>query len=177
MTNGEEKEKLKERLKKKSIDYFGLTEDCSKGGFILEDGKMLDFSNRFYTGEKGSFKRLEHDTIGFVDPPNTKTGITGIAKYIEDTGSIRFINNRHLNYIEIPEGITKKQYDKMEDCICMNKPKHFAVDKTEEVQPSVMQTHGEDFDSSGDCVEDFKELKKQIAKIERRKKDPKVAKK
>lgn len=156
--NGEEKEKLK----KKAIERYGLTDNCRRAGFILDDGKMLDFGK----GDE-KYRVTEHETIGTIDPSNMASGLTGINRFIDKTESIRISTLGKSNIYGIPKQLTKKQEDKIEDCICQTKPNYLGAEKYDNISSGVWKSIYEDFDTSGDCIEDSKELKKKIAKIQR----------
>lgn len=53
----------KDKLIKKCIKEFGLTEDPCEGGFLLENGKFLDFSGKREGGPPG-VRSYDHRDIG-----------------------------------------------------------------------------------------------------------------
>lgn len=155
----------KEKLKKDAIKHFGLTDNCRKAGFILDDGKMLDFTDLY----DPNGERMDHTMIGQIQDKE----ISKPDDFIEKTDSIRFYQTKKSMAIDIPDKVTKAQLDKVEDCICQNKGKYLIVSRYEQKEYGypMFKRITEDFDSSGDCMQDSKELKKRVAKIDRRKKE------
>lgn len=92
-------EKQKEGVIEKAIEYFGLTDNYLEAGYMLPDGKLLDFSGRHEAVgyEKGKPKRGERDYLAgqrsvdhrevqdIVDESEWKA----VEKFIDKTGAIR----------------------------------------------------------------------------------------
>lgn len=98
-------------LNKKAINFFGLTENENEAGYILQDGKMLDFSGRYnavgYENKKPknnepdylkNQRSIDHREINSIlNDKKRETRYDSIKEYGEETGSIR---------------LTKATYDK-----------------------------------------------------------------
>jgi GGDEF domain-containing protein len=76
-----------------AVDYFGTTDDPREAGYILDDGRMLDFSGKKDGGPAGT-RALDHREIGFVLPETERgnafadTG-TPMSQMGSNTGAIR----------------------------------------------------------------------------------------
>jgi len=76
-----------------AVDYFGTTDDPREAGYILDDGRMLDFSGKKEGGPAGT-RALDHREIGFVLPETERgnafadTG-TPMSQMGSNTGAIR----------------------------------------------------------------------------------------
>lgn len=86
-------------LEKKAAQYFGLTDDFNVAGYILNDGKMLDFSGVHWLDKdsyspkeiaqwkkQNNFRQVDHEDIFEIFPDGT-TGDT--RKQFMDRGNIR----------------------------------------------------------------------------------------
>jgi hypothetical protein len=86
-------------LEARAVEVFGVTEDPREAGFIMADGRMLDFSPRMH-GESGGWRSADHTDIGIafygdddrklVDMPAFGSGYGKVAWFQDKTGAIRF---------------------------------------------------------------------------------------
>lgn len=87
------------RVIQKAIGIFGITEDCGEGGFLLPDGRYLDFGIRAFeklypemkgkrtapTGYGQGRRHLDHDEID-----NLTSTVRNIEEFQEAANTIRF---------------------------------------------------------------------------------------
>lgn len=127
---------------KKAIDRYGYTENEKEAGYILKDGKMLDFSGRFHaTGyENKKPKKNEPDYLKnsrsedhrdirniFSEKEKEKdTGYDYIKDYGEKTGSARFTFINGDSNIEFFKKPTREQITRLKSIQYKNKGKIYA---------------------------------------------------
>jgi hypothetical protein len=98
-------------LEARAVEVFGVTEDPREAGFIMADGRMLDFSPRMH-GESGGWRSADHTEIGLafygdddrklVDMPAFESGFDRVAWFQDKTGAIRFSPESCAFYIRKP---------------------------------------------------------------------------
>ena len=78
-----------EKVKEKALKEFGLTNDFREAGYILKNGKLLDFSGKLQGGTPFS-RNLDHRDIW--QALDTGSGISGTDAmlFFEKQGNIRF---------------------------------------------------------------------------------------
>lgn len=94
--------KIENYLSKKSQNaknYFGITNDFSKAGFILENGEMLDFSDGYIQNEHSEIENV----VGNIDD------------YIIFNGVIRIGNKQETALLEVGKMPTNNQLYKIMD--------------------------------------------------------------
>ncbi len=69
-----------------AIDLFGLTDDPREAGYILPDGRMLDFSGKNQGGQPG-VRALDHRDVNAI---MSAGGTEGMNEFMRSTGAIRF---------------------------------------------------------------------------------------
>lgn len=81
----------KKKLVDKAVEVFGTTTNCKEAGYILEDGRMLDFSGKKQGGEAGS-RNLDHrEIVEAYDLPSAGlSGDDAMDYFTKSTNSIRF---------------------------------------------------------------------------------------
>lgn len=92
-----------------AINYFGLTTDGREAGYILPDGKMLDFSGKKEGGMPHERSR-DHSEIAFAfdainrEPPDFAKGV-----FAAQTGSLRITYLGYQLYVDIYAPLTEAQ--------------------------------------------------------------------
>jgi len=107
-------------LIEKSLKRFGTTDDIGKAGFIMPDGKMLNFSMR-----GGNFRDTEHRRVGFL----TQEGYNGIDfgpmyDWMLKTGGIRVTGNANRLFAEVAGKPNATQIKKITDEYNQNRKKY-----------------------------------------------------
>lgn len=107
-------------LIQKSIKKFGLTDNIRDAGFIMPDGKMLNFNLR-----GGSFRDTEHRRVAFL----TTEGYNGIDfgpmyDWMIKTGGVRVTGNQNRLYAEFAGKPTTTQIKKLTDEYNQNRNKY-----------------------------------------------------
>ena len=107
-------------LIEKTLKRFGTTEDIGKAGFIMPDGKMLNFSMR-----GGNFRDTEHRRVGFL----TKEGYNGVDfgpmyDWMLRTGGVRVTGNSNRLYAELAGKPNSTQIKKITDEYNQNRDKY-----------------------------------------------------
>ena len=107
-------------LIQKSIKKYGTTDDIGKAGFIMPDGKMLNFSMR-----GGNFRDTEHRRVGFL----TKEGYNGVDfgpmyDWMLRTGGVRVTGNANRLYAELAGKPNTTQIKKITDEYNQNRDKY-----------------------------------------------------
>ena len=107
-------------LIEKSLKRFGITDDIGKAGFIMPDGKMLNFSMR-----GGNFRDTEHRRVGFL----TQESYNGIDfgpmyDWMLKTGGIRVTGNANRLYAEVAGKPNATQIKKITDEYNQNRKKY-----------------------------------------------------
>ena len=99
----------------KAVKHFGLTVDFREAGFILPDGKMLDFSGRHWDRHvPGGWRTVSHDDLleADEDEPSSMEEIAG--KY----GMIRIYQCYGAEILSAPTGAQwKKLKELFEYCL------------------------------------------------------------
>jgi len=128
-----DKDDLKELIKN-AKKTFGLTNSCSRAGYILPDGSMIDFGDPY---DKNRDERtFEHWMIGKAlkeDYPTTAEEMNdlnlAIGEFVERTNSIRAIGGGTVYGVDLPyEEVTREQWNRVEDCSCHPRIKGLIVD-------------------------------------------------
>jgi len=107
-------------LIEKSLKRFGTTDDIGKAGFIMPDGKMLNFNMR-----GGNFRDTEHRRVGFL----TQEGYNGIDfgpmyDWMLKTGGIRVTGNANRLFAEVAGKPNATQIKKITDEYNQNRKKY-----------------------------------------------------
>ena len=107
-------------LIQKTLKKYSLTEDIRKAGFIMPDGKMLDFNLR-----GGSVRDTEHRRIGYLVDDNY-SGMTFGPMYdwMIRTGGIRVTGNQNRLVAELAGKPTTTQIRKIVDEYNNNRDKY-----------------------------------------------------
>ncbi len=102
--------KTSKKVLSKAIKLFGITETCADGGFLLHDGRLLDFKS-----SKGL--KFIHDAIAKVYGKNQKSPV---SRFMKETKSIRYYPMQNTTHLEIQaeNGINNKQASVLQKCIC-----------------------------------------------------------
>lgn len=100
---------LGEEVEQKAVDKFGLTDDFEKAGFLLKDGRMVDFTNT--KGGGGKDRIFMHADVEDVYKGTGNTG--DLQQFLEDTGAVRLsqytdLGGRHVS-IEAHGPLTQDQ--------------------------------------------------------------------
>lgn len=83
-----------------AIDELGLTDDMREAGFILADGRMLDFSGKIYDRRNAGKHLMDHSDIS----------VTGYDKYeFRDLGNVRVFAHSNGGNIDISTPPTREQ--------------------------------------------------------------------
>lgn len=129
----------------KALDEFGTTNDCSFGAYILPDGKLLDFEVAAGRGEHHNISAIYPEKVG---------AYKSIAKFLHDTGSIRFNHGQNTTWVEMSEKHepTFDQFEAVRACACRQglDPHRIIYDIYGEKEGFVYQ--------SGDVKSQFREL-------------------
>lgn len=106
-----------EGLQNKAIDYFKLTQRPSETGYILDNGKRLDFSGRYQSpsdyeiiggqyfpkqGKTDYFRNersVDHRTVNEI-MPDQQYGWDALASFIEKTGAIRYLQDVGASFVD-----------------------------------------------------------------------------
>ena len=107
-------------LIQKSIKKYGTTEDIREAGFIMPDGKMLNFNMR-----GGNFRDTEHRRVGFL----TTEGYNGVDfgpmyDWMLKTGGVRVTGNQNRLYAEFAGKPTTTQIKKLTDEYNQNRDRY-----------------------------------------------------
>lgn len=71
-----------------AVENFGITNDPREAGYILPDGRMLDFSGRHWGGGDGGSRIVEHNDISEVDGIEGG-GTDAMVEFMARTGAMR----------------------------------------------------------------------------------------
>ncbi|MCP3683489.1 MAG: hypothetical protein GY861_12450 [bacterium] len=78
-----------QKMARQAARYFGVTTDMRFGGYLREDGKMLDLSGRKQGNQYATGRGLDHREVGqFMDIDKHKSG-TANMQYFQSLGNIR----------------------------------------------------------------------------------------
>ena len=107
-------------LIQQSIKKYGTTEDIREAGFIMPDGKMLNFNMR-----GGNFRDTEHRRVGFL----TTEGYNGVDfgpmyDWMLKTGGVRVTGNQNRLYAEFAGKPTTTQIKKLTDEYNQNRDRY-----------------------------------------------------
>jgi len=114
----------KKQVYANSKKYFGTTQLCSAGGYILPDGTLLDFRNDVAKTLGQRSRRLEHEEIRW---PIMKAGCQiksnprNVA--IEELGLVRFHQTPSFMSLEMSELPNPEQIKRIEECLVQLEPK------------------------------------------------------
>jgi hypothetical protein len=81
-------------LEEKAIEYYGITGDHRKAGFILKDGTLIDFSEGYHE------RALDHRDVRNIMPENEihdNDYDNYVEPFIKDTGALRISNYGYWN--------------------------------------------------------------------------------
>jgi hypothetical protein len=99
------KEYDKDELEQAAIDNFGTTQRFAQAGYILSDGKLLDFG---YRGERGE----DHRAVEVLfEGEDYEPRFAAVELFCETTGAIRFMPE--VDGFDIFTMPTKKQFEVM----------------------------------------------------------------
>lgn len=176
-------EKKQKKLIDKAKEIFGITDICSRSGYILPDGEMLDFGNPDM--KNGGHYRTHSDIgeiysyfpeIESIKPKGQCFSGDYIDQWLKETGSIR-LSGCIGNFIiggEMfqPNTPTRKQMETLEYCTCMKPPEKIIIElsKCDKEGKYVPKTFSERV--SHDCVEPINDLNKKIKEWKKEKSVP-----
>lgn len=101
-------------LGKKAAEEFGLTDSIEEAGYILDDGKMLDFSGKAEGGPAG-VRYMDHRQIerihdaGYDQGEVMGTRSLNMYDYMNKTGALRVSDNGNSISINFTKPLTRKQ--------------------------------------------------------------------
>lgn len=124
-------------------DYFGVTKNPKEAGYLLPNGKMLNFSGvKFHAGTKGS-RSLDHTEIKlmFSDETDQPINIKSVAQFVE-MGAIRMQYDQEALNIDLGKLPTQQQIDQLYSLI--DKTEHVFVDITR-IENNQIKTESLDF--------------------------------
>lgn len=102
----------------KAVEYFGTTENFDDAGYILWDGRMLDFSP--YKEKYPNFIAMHHETISEVMGDEYESPVDAANAFI-GMGNVRILSTANLLNLPViedaPFGLTKEQYSRIWDFI------------------------------------------------------------
>lgn len=103
-----------EKLIEKAVKEFGITDNPSLAGFIIPDGRMLDFSSKGH----GGGRTRDHSEIGTIFSTKIKSisGHQAIEKF-GALGNIRLIYSTNSIAFDIYKRPTRDQYDTIDDIL------------------------------------------------------------
>lgn len=90
-------------LIEKAILHFGITKDAARAGFILPDGRFLDFS-----GGQGRCRAIDHRQVSVLY--NDLNGSDALVAFMRATGCIRVDYASSSISIDVSHEPTDKQY-------------------------------------------------------------------
>jgi len=133
-------------LIQQSIKKFGTTEDIREAGFIMPDGKMLNFNLR-----GGNFRDTEHRRVAFL----TTEGYNGVDfgpmyDWMLKTGGVRVTGNQNRLYAEFAGKPTTTQIKKLTDEYNQNR------DRYDSMIVSITMPGDEDFFRGGFGTEQYR---------------------
>ena len=114
-------------LEQKAVEKFGLTNDLNMAGFVLGDGRMLDFKGR------GTLRGKEHrDVASLYDTPMSGTGTQEMYDFMNQTKAARIrsyeaADGKHLT-IETQGPLSQDQLRQISDYLATNKVKDAVFD-------------------------------------------------
>ena len=76
-----------EYRRKQAVKTFGTTSDFNEAGYLMPDGKMLDFSGKKHGGQRGT-RSEDHRAIGQIYASSQKQGGEAMLSFMRD-GNIR----------------------------------------------------------------------------------------
>lgn len=99
----QEKENASEKIKQEAIKKFGLTNNIDEAGYIMDDGKLLDFSGKNQGGSSGS-RALDHRDVNTMDSiTQTDSATEGMVDFMNKAKAIRIDNKQGaINSIGFP---------------------------------------------------------------------------
>lgn len=179
LPDGEKQKELIDKAK----EVFGTTDECDRAGYILPDGKMLDFGIPDMKERKGRY--LDHSEVWQVYShfPEIKRIDGKICfrhdyndQFLLETGAIRFNATSHYQMtgeMFQPNLPTRKQLETLEYCSCILRPTEkiiMELAKCDKEGKYVPKTFSERV--SHDCVEPINDLNKKIKKWQSEKSNP-----
>ncbi len=168
------------KLIDKAKEIFGITESCSRAGYILPNGEMLDFGNpdRINGGHYRTHSDIWEVYSHFPEIKSIERKGYCFSNYIDqwlkETGSIRlsgaignFILAGEMFQPNIP---TRKQKETLEYCTCMKPPTKILMEfsKCDNKGNHIPKNFSERV--SHDCVEPINRLNTAIKKWKREEK-------
>jgi hypothetical protein len=161
--------KQKEKLIK-AKETFGTTDKCLISSFILPNGKVLDLRDR-------DGYHQEHSAIKKIYP--NKTQYEAPTEFLFDAPALSLYSFKTQNSfgLDIPNSkrLTKKQWEKLEECICYEKPK-----KEKTISVDIYEKKHRKYESISyslscpeDCFDLIKLLRKKIRKLQKKTQDQK----
>ena len=79
---------LNSDVTKRAVELYGTTFNKYEAGYILPDGRMLDFSGK-KEGAQPSQRSMDHREVGELYDTKFDTASEGMMKFVEDTGAVR----------------------------------------------------------------------------------------
>jgi len=122
----------------KAVKQFGITENPSTAGFILSDGRMLDFGGR--SGQRDR----DHREIGSILPKGERSGHEAIVEFGK-LGNIRMHIGSVVSF-DVYVRPTREQLDKIEDILFQYKKYAVVVD---------VSGHSQEFSENPEGVLEF----------------------
>ena len=87
-----------QNVAKLAVSQYGITTDYKEAGYVMPDGKMLDFSEKNNGGEPGQRSMDHRDVSGFYAGMNQTEAMN---QFIADTGAVRIGVNENNAFADI----------------------------------------------------------------------------
>ena len=126
-------------MQKKAIDRFGITKNPNETGFILDDGRRLDFSGRHYAPEykkKGLIqsedylannRTVDHGDISEI----VKSGELDWGNFINESGAIRYRPNVGASFVDTNKPSIKQMETVVNDFKKSGEPLYLDIDSVD----------------------------------------------
>ena len=105
-------------LTEKAIKSYGLTDEINKAGFIMPDGKMLNFSRN------GKVRDTEHRRVNLTMGGSDVNDFAPMYDFMNKTGAIRLTGNANRLYAELSAKPSNTQLKKIVDEYNNNREKY-----------------------------------------------------
>ena len=105
-------------LTEKAIKRYGVTDEINKAGFIMPDGKMLNFSRN------GNVRDTEHRRINLTMGGSDVNDFGPMYDFMNKTGAIRLTGNANRLYAELSSKPSNTQLRKIVDEYNNNREKY-----------------------------------------------------
>jgi hypothetical protein len=131
------------KLAEKARKYFGETRQCTRAGYILKDGTMLDFGD--HENPRELRRTLDHASIGLI---GTGLGDVTIGKFL-DKGNVRVHVSPSYTFMQTHSYPNPKQWETVKRCVC----------NFEENMNSIQYERREDHGYYSDSVSEWEDIK------------------